>query len=299
MLKQLFGNSGWGSKLIQLIIITLFFTMTGVFVWKLGVGNAEGAGSSIYSLKVLQLTMSVFFFILPVLFLAKYWYEEPLESLHLAKIPNGKHLILVALFAVSIIPFINLLAYLNEQVQLPTALKTVEDYFQAKEIEAADTIKKFLDVNNVGGYLFNLFLMALIPAFGEELFFRGAVQNIFSEKFSKHVAVWVSAALFSLIHFQMYGFIPRMMMGAAFGYILVWTRTLWLPILAHLLNNAMAVSVSFFAKDTGNLQKIEDLGKADTFIYGIISGVVSLWLLWMIYNSQAGSSKLEVSSPEF
>lgn len=294
MLKQLFGNSGWIGKLVQLVLISLLFMMTGVFIWMLGGGRTGVENSSVYSLKILQLTMSVFLFILPLLFLAQYWYENPAESLHFTVKPTGKQIILVLLLAIAIIPFINLLAYFNEQIQLPNALKNVEDYFKVKEKQAANTVAIFLNVSGVGGYLFNLFLMALIPAFGEELFFRGAVQNIFSEKFSKHAAVWIAAALFSLIHFQMYGFIPRMMMGAAFGYILVWTRTLWLPILAHLLNNTLAISVSFFMKNTDDLQKIENIGKADTLVYGIISGFVTLGLLWLIYKSETGNMKSEV-----
>ncbi|VBB46918.1 Abortive infection protein [uncultured Paludibacter sp.] len=277
MLKELFGNSSWLGKIIQLVLISLLFLMTGFFIWTIFGGNPN----SIDSQKILQLITAVFFFILPVAFLGYFWYEKPIEAFYLNKMPAIQQITLVVLLMISVQPFINLLAYFNEQIHLPAALKGLEELFKEYETRAGELTKEFLNVKTGGGYLFNLFLMALLPAFGEELFFRGAMQNVFSEKFSKITAVWITAVIFSLIHFQMYGFIPRMLLGAMFGYILVWTRTLWLPILAHFVNNALAVSVTFFS---GNDNQLENFGKADTYVYGVISGIISIFILWMIYK---------------
>ena len=165
------------------------------------------------------------------------------------------------------------------------ALSGIKKYVSDYEINIKQTVDNFLAVKTIGGFLFNLFLMAILPAFSEELFFRGAVQNILSEKFSKHTAIWIAAVIFSLIHVEMSGFFPRMLIGAMFGYLLVWTKTLWLPVLAHFVNNAIGVTAGFFKPEHADIQKMEDLGKSDTFIYGIISALITVSILFLIYKT--------------
>jgi len=90
--------------------------------------------------------------------------------------------------------------------------------------------------------MFNLFMIALIPALGEEFLFRGVLQRIFGEWFKNpHLAVWLAAILFSLAHYQFLGFMPRIILGALFGYIFLWTGNIWMPILAHFVNNTVGV----------------------------------------------------------
>lgn len=281
MLKQLFGNSGWVAKLFQLILICLLFLMIGVIAWSAIFGNTN----SIDSQKILQLINSVFIFMLPVVFLSSFWYEKPVLALHLNKIPTAQQILLAILLIISVQPFINLLIYFNEQIQLPAALKELENTFKQLEADAKKITNDLLAVKTTSGYIINLFLMAVMPAVSEELFFRGATQNIFSEKFSKYTAIWITATLFSFIHFQMYGFFPRLILGALLGYLLVWSRTLWLPILAHFVNNAMAVTLGFLKPENSQIENIETIGKADTYVYGIISGIISVVILWLFYKN--------------
>lgn len=282
MFKQIFENSGWLSKLFQLIFIGFFFLIFGFLIWTVTGGNA----SSVVSQKIFQLISALFLFVLPVVFLSRYWYQEPVKEYSLNKIPMFNQILLVFFLVIIIQPCINMLAYVNEQIQLPQALEGLEKIFKDAELSAAETTKKLLTVSTIGGYIFNLFLIALLPAISEELFFRGAVQKIFSEKFSKYIAVWITAFFFSLIHFQMYGFIPRMILGAILGYLLVWTRSLWIPILAHFLNNALAISVAYFSNSNNYLTKLEDLGKKETIYYGLVSTIISIFLLWIISKTR-------------
>ncbi|MGC3978502.1 MAG: CPBP family intramembrane metalloprotease [Paludibacteraceae bacterium] len=279
MLKELFGSSGWLGKFIQLILISLLFLILGFLLWSiLGVSNTD-----IVSQKIFQLVTALLFFILPVFFLSRFWYEKPTETYYLNKLPSFKQFLLVILLTIAIQPFINLLAYLNGQIQLPASMKGLEGVFNTHEEGVEKLTNEFLAAHTVGGYLFNLFVMAVIPAFGEELFFRGALQRIFSEQFSKHTSVWIVAIIFSFIHFQMSGFIPRMLLGAMFGYMVVWTRTLWLPMLAHLVNNGLGVTLGLFASHNYEVRKIEEFGKGDTLVYGILAGVVSIFIFLKIY----------------
>ena len=83
--------------------------------------------------------------------------------------------------------------------------------------------------------------IAIIPAVCEELVFRGVMLPLFAKMTRNiHVAIWTTAFLFSLIHVQFYGFLPRMFMGALLGYLVIWSGSLWSSILAHFVNNASA-----------------------------------------------------------
>jgi membrane protease YdiL (CAAX protease family) len=144
------------------------------------------------------------------------------------------------------VPWINYLGFLNEQLSLPERWSEWMESIRQNDEDSWELMRSYLAAENVWGLLFNLFMISLIPAIGEEFLFRGTLQRIFSEWFrSEHFAVWLSAVLFSLAHYQFLGFIPRIILGALFGYIFMWTRNIWLPVLAHFVNNAVAVIYYF------------------------------------------------------
>ena len=104
-----------------------------------------------------------------------------------------------------------------------------------------------------------------------------------------HMAIWVTAILFSAIHMQFLGFIPRMLMGALFGYMFVWTGTLWIPILMHFTNNAFAISAYYLMANSqeqiANSTNIADtLGTGDTLWMGILSLILTSLGLLIFYR---------------
>jgi membrane protease YdiL (CAAX protease family) len=119
--------------------------------------------------------------------------------------------------------------------------------------EQATVLTDFLLNMSSGKDLFiNLIVMAAIPAVCEELAFRGVIQSSLSKAFNNiHVGIWVSAFIFSAIHMQFYGFLPRLALGAVLGYLLIWTGSMWAPILAHFTNNAFAVVERYIYQKTG------------------------------------------------
>ncbi|MCK5471015.1 MAG: CPBP family intramembrane metalloprotease [Cyclobacteriaceae bacterium] len=132
----------------------------------------------------------------------------------------------------------------NANIKLPEALDGFEKWAGGLE-ESMKVLTEYLTEFDSGGYfILAIIVIAVIPGVGEELLFRGFIQNILKRIFKNdHIAIWVAAILFSAIHFQFYGFIPRMLLGALFGYLYVWTGNLLIPIVAHFLNN----SISLFA----------------------------------------------------
>jgi membrane protease YdiL (CAAX protease family) len=130
-------------------------------------------------------------------------------------------------------------------------------------------------------------MIALIPALGEEFLFRGTVQRIFAEWFrSEHLAIWAAALLFSLMHYQFLGLIPRVMLGALFGYLFAWTGSIWVAVLAHFVNNGLAV-VYYYCFFRGNVEVEPDhIGMEENAVIMIIASVVLTILLLAVIQQQ-------------
>lgn len=249
---------------------------------------------SIASLKWIQLLQTAAIFLLPPLCMAYLWAQEPMKWLKVQKFQSFKvsgEAILLMLVA---LPAINLLAHINQQMALPAFLEPLEQWMKTAEEDAAHLTEQFLSVTTLGGLIINLLLMAVLPAIAEELTFRGVLQHLFTPKHQSsipHLAIWCSAILFSAIHMQFYGFIPRMLMGALFGYMLAWTGSLWIPILMHFTNNAMAVLLSFFAiKAEWDNDLLDTIGTGDTLWLGIVSFVLTIVGIYIFRRSTTMSN---------
>ena len=137
-------------------------------------------------------------------------------------------------------PALNYIVYLNEAIDLPDS--PIEEWLRSTEAAARAVTDELMKADSAGMLVMTVFVAGVLTGLGEELFFRGAQQRIFMLRgINGHVAVWVTAIIFSLLHFQFYGFIPRMLLGAFFGYLAWKGGSLWLPIIAHALNNSLAV----------------------------------------------------------
>lgn len=277
-LRGMYKQNGVFSNLLLLLGTAIFFVIMAIAVWKIifGADPAE-----INSVRWLQFAQAIGMFVVPPLVLAYLWSDKPLRYLCLDNKPDLINVLFVVLFMVLVIPFVNLLGEWNQQLRLPHAFAAIEAQMKASEAGIALLTKKLLDVHSLKGLFGNVFLMAFIPAFGEELFFRGAFQQIIQNKKNAIMAIWLTAFIFSAIHFQFYGFIPRLLMGAFFGYLLVWSGNLWLPVLAHFTNNTVAI-VFYYLKNNGfQVFDIDTLGTGDTLWVGYVSGLLTLILIFL------------------
>lgn len=233
-----------GAIVFSILSVIIGFIMYGPSFMKELTSMGYGEGSLTF-MKLFQTLTSIGTFIVPALLLRRI--EGPDSRLFNFTLPRQSQFLLLAVgIMVFSGPLMELTALINKQMQLPDALRGVEEWMKAQEEQMAVLTEKLLYTTSFGGLLFNIFMIAVIPAIGEELLFRGCLQPIFW-RWTKnpHVAIWITAILFSAIHMQFYGFLPRMLMGAAFGYLLYWGRSIWLPIIAHFINNAVAVIYTF------------------------------------------------------
>lgn len=237
-------------------------------------------------LQYLQVMQSFALFIIPSLLLSVLFSEKPSEFL---STKNKSHIYLYLIgiaLIISILPFINYVEDLNSRLKLPVQLKSLEDWMKTSEKNAATITESFLKVNAISALMFNFFMMALLPAVGEEFMFRGIFQRIFSEMFKNvHVGIIISAAFFSAIHFQFYGFVPRMLLGMMFGYLLVWSGSIWIPVAAHFFNNATGV-LYYYLQNKGVAGKsLDQVGTATDYpIATVFSVIVTAFLLYGFYK---------------
>ena len=237
---------------------------------------------SVNLMKFLQVVQSFGLFIIPPFVLAWLFHGNVPGYLHLDKRTNAVSLLLVLILTLVAAPFINFIGEMNMRMIFPEWLSGLEQWMKNAEEQAAQLTEAFLKVEGVGGLLFNLFMIALLPAIGEELLFRGVIQRIFTNMTKNHHwGIWISAILFSSLHLQFYGFVPRMLLGVAFGYLLVWSGSMWLPVVAHFLNNALAVLALFFIDKQLLSPKLEEYGATDESYY--LAGISLLLVALFMY----------------
>jgi len=130
----------------------------------------------------------------------------------------------------------------NNNIQFPEWLSGFGQWAKNTEKLAADIIKSITSNLTPGGFILTFFVVAVIPGIGEELVFRGLIQNEFVRAFKNpHLAIWTTSIIFSAIHLQFFGFVPRILIGAFLGYLYYWSGNLWVPIIAHFINNGLQV----------------------------------------------------------
>jgi len=117
-------------------------------------------------------------------------------------------------------------------------------------------------------------VLAILPALGEELVFRGFLLRYFSNFIRNiHVNIFLVALLFSAMHMQFYGFLPRFALGLMLGYLFVWSGTLWLPVLVHFLNNSIPVVVYYLvAKGTLSVNP-DDFGNTSSLWIIVVNAI--------------------------
>ena len=274
-------------RILTWLGVMAVLTLIAMALWTLVFHGSQ----STESLKWLQFLQTCGTFLLPPIVCACIWdaSHRPFAWLKLDKSADWKVFALAIVIMICAIPAINLLADLNSRVDLPESLDFIEEKMRSMEEAAAALTAQFLQADNFGTLLVNIGLLALLPALAEELSFRGTLQQILG---NRHVAIWVTAFIFSAVHMQFYGFVPRMLLGAMFGYLFAWTGSLWVPIVMHFTNNGLAVIVYYiFGADEAEKSYADTLGAGTTWWIGVISLIAVISLLIFTYRDLRGCDR--------
>jgi len=299
--KAIWANNSPASK----FLIAMGIMIVGVFVFSLlafslasaiyGIGPEQlqdllgdlDNPQTISVIKLIQTVSAIGTFILPAIFLAYTFGNSTKEYLLLDRKTKWDSVIIVFLLLIAAVPLINFLGEWNSHMELPAWMEGIERQMRASEDQAARLTEKFLLIDTTWQLIFTLIMVAVLPAIGEELMFRGILQRIFSEwSGNKHTGIWASAILFSAMHMQFYGFVPRMLLGVMLGYLFLWSGSLWLPILAHFINNGAAVIASYMYSHDSLSVNPDTVGTGTDYASVLISTLLTAGLLWLIYRRE-------------
>ncbi len=270
-------------SVVILFILGLAFQFLGAFLaaWIYGFSVSDVLALGAYedsryvaASKMIQMLGSVGTFIIPA-FLFSYLFDGDLFSYYKFKNPTGMApMLLVILMMVSVIPFINYMAEINLKMEIP--IRALDQLLRTLESTAEEMMVAFTATKSFGGLLMNLLMIGVIAAVGEELIFRGLIQRLMTQMIKNpHLAILITALLFSAFHFQFFSFLPRFVLGLVLGYLMYYGQSIWYPILAHFVNNAMGVIYYYFNSRGSADDMLEEIGTS-TLIP--VAAVVSLAL---------------------
>ncbi|MCH5227927.1 MAG: CPBP family intramembrane metalloprotease [Muribaculaceae bacterium] len=264
----------FGSFFILLIISSFL----GIIVNQIQFGDAR---THALCTSVIQ---SLLAFCVPALLVAKFSSNKYLEWLELTKAPKLKALFGVLLVYGLSMPAMEWLIQWNAGLHLPESLSGIEETLRNWEDASASATETLLEAHGFWAVTAGVLIIGVLTGFSEELFFRGGLQGIFVRtSVGRNVSVWLAAFIFSCMHFQFFGFLPRLLMGAFFGYLLIWTRCIWVPVFAHVLNNSAVVITSALAgqPSTGLLEN----DNVSLYLGNSLSvaGSVTLTVLFLVF----------------
>lgn len=276
-------------SVVILFILGLAFQFLGAFLaaWIYGFRVTEVLALGAYedpsyvaAAKLIQVLGSIGTFIVPA-FLFSYLFEGNLFSLYRFRNPTGMNpMLLVILMMISVIPFINYMAEINQKMEIP--IRALDELLRTLESTAEEMMVAFTATKSIGGLLVNMLMIGVIAAVGEELIFRGLLQGLISDMVRNvHLAILVTALLFSAFHFQFFSFLPRFFLGVILGYLMYYGQSIWYPILAHFVNNAMGVIYYYFNSRGSADDMLEEIGTSTLIpVAALVS--LALFLLFAV-----------------
>lgn len=269
-----------GRRLMLAACVTVLFYVITALALQLMRG-AFGA-DNVRMLRIAAVMQDMLLFVLPAVIVAILLTRLPARFLAVDYAPRGRAICLAALTMIVSIPAMNWVIELNASMPLPEGIAS---YLHQLEQTAARTTEAMLGATDIGSLVMNLLIVAVLAGFSEELFFRGMVQRLFIGcRWNAVAAIWVAAALFSAMHMQVFGFVPRLLLGAFFGYLLLWSGSLWLPVAMHVLNNAIYI----ISRHCAGAADLNLLGTEGTAVSYIIIGVsAALTVIGLVLTRRA------------
>ncbi len=275
-------------SIVTLILLKSLFNVDAMEV--ISLLNSENPDSSaVNALKFMQFIQVFFSFIIPAHLFARSQSNNQVVdyfALHKTKPVN---FIVGILLVFSVSPLVSYLSILNEQITFPTYLSSLESFFRTQQVEAEKYATLFLSYNTGKDLIINLFVVAVLAAISEELFFRGVLQRLLMERIKNiHIAIFICSLLFSALHQEFFALIPRTLLGMLLGYAYVYSRSLWVPITMHFVNNAASVILdSLFKQGLSSFDPSKDeyfgvLG----LIFSFITTFALFWYWKKSYNKE-------------
>ncbi|MBK7175089.1 MAG: CPBP family intramembrane metalloprotease [Bacteroidales bacterium] len=309
MIIGLLSHLSHAGKLALLVILLLSFLLFSTLLGYLilmpyfGVNILEILTTPDYTdtkvvngLKFLQILNMSGGLLLPSILYLLLTEKKPLENLGM-RTPQAVGIILATLtIFIAAQPLIGFTNELNARMELPAFMSGLESWMRQMESQAEEVTLAFLSTTSFPGFLLNVFMIAILPAISEELLFRGVLARLFHNWTNNiHWAVFLSSFVFAAIHMQFFGFLPRFLLGAGLAYLFFFTGNLWLPILAHFINNFITVLVEYLFRQKLIGISAEEFGWADN-VYVILSSLVLVGILAIYIRTKGRVAAINTNS---
>ena len=281
--------------LAMIFVSGFLFTFLGTVIAVLLEGGnvietlLQGADFTTLQMKIIQASSHIGLFLVPSLLYAYLSGKGIWTYLHIKSLPAYTMILMSIMLLVLSIPLIALLNEWNMAMKLPAFMSGLENWMKNMEEQAREATLSFLSTDRPIIYISNLLVFALLPALGEELVFRGVLMQIFS-RFMKniHLNILFTAFLFSALHLQFYGFIPRFAIGIMLGYLLVWSGSLLLPMLFHFLFNSTTITAYYLFHSNAIEQNPDELGITHKLAYLGLNVALLLIIFWWFKRRSVG-----------
>lgn len=289
---QLFDNKKLiikpAASLVLLFSLFLFMLIAVSLITQL-LGSLTDNTAAI--LRISSVLQNVLVFILPAVATAMLSTRFPATLLAIDKFPSGKFILLSIAVLIVSIPLMNSIIDWNQNITLPDSFSQFNDYMQQLEKGAEKAVSDITGGSTVGTLIMSILIVGVFTGLGEEIFFRGGLMRLFSciKGMSPHVAIWLTAFLFSALHMQFLGFVPRMLLGVFFGYLTFWSGSLWLPIMIHALNNSILVTTDWINNRGGSQIDVNSIGLGNN---ALVLNIASIILTVIVFYALYKQSKL-------
>ncbi len=254
-MKDFFKNTKPFGQLVTLILLVVIFFVIASGL--LTIASLFGVDlQETRSLQWTQALVQIFVFLIPAIIFG-YLFSD--NTCVFFKLDFGRRKWVMALWAMLIllcvIPLTDWLAQVNDAWHFPASMASLEDSLRRAAADSEMLVESFLMQGGVGSLIINILILALLPALCEEFFFRGALQQWFMRWIkSPHLAIIITAAVFSLAHGEFFSFLPRFLLGIVLGYLFYYTGSMLVNVIVHFLNNA-AVVVIYYLYSTGTIDE--------------------------------------------
>lgn len=283
------GKIGYNVPAGQRYAMLLCSSILCFFIATFIIALIQHGGISQAKMRIAMVVQDVVMFILPAVATAVVVSRRPGDFLMITKRPGIANIVLVLLILLASVPLMNSIIALNKSIVLPGSLSGIQQWMEATEKAANDGLSLVLGDGGIGSLVMGLLIIGVMAGFSEELFFRGALQQIIrSTPVSGHIAVWLSAIIFSAAHMQFFGFVPRMLLGAFFGYAAWWSGSVWLAVAAHVMNNSLAFILMWLKAGSNGAIDPEKMLTPNLTMEDLpmtaISAILTAIGIWLLYK---------------
>lgn len=285
------------------VVMALFFSLLSFvitrFIYNIGPAELNNLSENLHiqvfvsAMKTLQIISQIGIFVIPPVLYAVLTYGDITGyfKFHKPKTPTSILWVIAGVF--TLMPLVGVLTEWNMNIDLPENISRIEKWMKNYQEQNQAIMEAFLNTGTLSGLLVNLLMIAVLPAIGEELLFRGVGQQLLHQIFRNgHLAIFVTAILFSAFHMQFYGFFPRFLLGLALGYAFFFSGNIWLPIIMHFVNNGISVVAAYYFYNDKIKVNYKEIGFTDNNLILILSIILTVYVFYRLRQNEASQRVL-------